>query len=591
LREIWLRTCSKKLLLEITLQKIERSYIKLSLGFLCGCVLLVFSIWGGWHFYQNWQAERLTRRAASYLSGGDFKAAILSARRAVQLHPEKAAAARIVAEATERSGDRTAIDWWRQALELEPNSTDDALAVVRCAIHFGDLTTAEKTLTQFDERGKQTAAYHAAVAQFAQARKKPSEAEEHWAKAVELAPNEKSFQVQLAICRLALPDRSQRERGMSTLETLRHDEKYAAAALRALVLDGVAHNKDAEQLRELAKELQSLPRAPFADRMLYLEILREIRDPEFTSFLTKLEKEAPANASELATLLSWLNKNEMSLLAIDFAKGLPNDVVRQWPLPVVLAESYARISDWVALERLIKDGAWENFDFMRHAYLARAWRGLRKDAAAQSEWNLAAKKASSQSEKLSALIQATAEWKWTAETTDLLWALTKFPDRKIEALRKLYSQYAESSDTQGLYRVLVRLNESDGGDLDVKNNLAQISLLLNAEPDYGRKLAEEVYRQVPANPFYATTYAYSLFARGDIKGALGVMEKLKPEQLQEPAVSAYLGIFLAGGGDAKQAREFLERGEKARLLPEERTLLEQAKRRLQSRSAVVSSRN
>jgi thioredoxin-like negative regulator of GroEL len=580
----------KEINVEITLQRIERSYIKLSLGILFGFLLLIFLCWGGWHFFQGWQAQRLTRRAAAYLNIGDFKSAILTGRHAFQLNPERAAAARVVAEAAERSGDRAALDWWRKALELDPGSSEDALAVVRCALQMGDMATAEHTLSQFGKNAEQTAAYHAATAQFAQANKNMAEAAQHWTKAVELAPNDKSYQLQLAVCRLASPDVAGQQSARATLETLRRDEKWGAAAIRALILNGVARHQAAEQLRDLSKELQSLPGALFADRMLYLEILRELRDPEFTENLTKIEKEAPSRAPELATLLSWMNKNQMSLLAIDFVKGLPNELANKWPVPVVLADSYARLSDWAALERRTEQGSWGDFDFMRHACLARAWRGLGKEVAAQAEWNAAAREAGLQSDRLSSLAQTVSDWGWNAEAIELLWTLTKFAEKKTDALRNLYLRYAAANDTQGLYRVLLRLSESDVSDPDTKNNLAQISLLLNAEPAHGRKLAEEVYRQDSSNPLYVTTYAYALYSKGDLSGAIKAMQDLTEGQLQQPAVSAYYGIFLAGSGDVEKARYYLEGGEKARLLPEEKALLDQAKRRLQSHAATPSRR-
>ena len=120
--------------MEVTLQKIERSYIKLSLGLLFGFLLLIFLCWGGWHFFQGWQAQRLTRRAAAYLNIGDFKSAILTGRHAFQLDPEKVAAVRVVAEAAERSeiGRR----WIGGAKRLSsipiPVKTRSRLSGVRC---------------------------------------------------------------------------------------------------------------------------------------------------------------------------------------------------------------------------------------------------------------------------------------------------------------------------------------------------------------------------------------------------------------------------------------------------------------------------
>ncbi len=574
--------------MENTLEKIERSYIKLSLGLLAGLMLFGFGGWGGWHLYQGWEARHLTRRAAAYLSGGDLKAATLSARHAFQLDSENAAAARVVAEAAERSGDRTALDWRRKATELEPNSIEDGLALVRCALQFGDLATAEEKLVRLRGSASQSAGYHATAALLARAKKDQKDAVQHWGKAMELAPNDKSFQLELAASRLASSEPNERETGRAELEKLRQDEIYGPAAIRALLMDGVAHHEDAEQLRDLARELQDFSKVAFADRMLYLEILRELNDPQFESILTEVEKAAPSKPTELATLVSWMNKNRMSLRAIDFAKGLPAGAINKWPVPIALADSYARLHDWTALEGLTRNSGWGNFEFLRHACLARALRGIGKEANAAGEWNTAMKAAEAQADMLSILGQAVSDWGWNAETIELLWLLTRFPDKKTEALRALYLRYAAANNTQGLYRVLLRLAETNSGDLDVQNNLAQISLLLNAEPAYARKLAEEVYRKDSANPFYAATYAYSLYSKGDVNGALKVMANLSEAQLREPAISAYYTIFLASSENVEKASQFVNQGEKAHLLPEEKALLEQAKRRMQMKKSGSS---
>jgi len=81
------------------------------------------------------------------------------------------------------------------------------------------------------------------------------------------------------------------------------------------------------------------------------------------------------------------------------------------------------------------------------------------------------------------------------EMTDLLWALSKHPEKQQDAFVALYQHYAKTADTQGLYRVLVRLSELDSSNLNVQNNLAQVSLLLNANPEEARRVAAEVYHK------------------------------------------------------------------------------------------------
>jgi Flp pilus assembly protein TadD len=162
-----------------------------------------------------------------------------------------------------------------------------------------------------------------------------------------------------------------------------------------------------------------------------------------------------------------------------------------------------------------------------------------------------------------------------------MWALAKFPEKEKEAFRTLYRYYAKNRDSQGLYRVLARLAELNPQDLDIQNNLAQLSLLLNARSEEARRVATEVYHKAPSNAAYATTYAYALLTKGDTEAAGKVMSALTAEQLKEPAISAYYGVCLAALKDPR-ARQFLDAGENATLLPEEKTLLEKARNSLDS---------
>jgi hypothetical protein len=80
-----------------------------------------------------------------------------------------------------------------------------------------------------------------------------------------------------------------------------------------------------------------------------------------------------------------------------------------------------------------------------------------------------------------------------------------------------------------------------------------------------------------------TTYAYSLLTQGNSKEALRIMSSLSEEQLSDPTISTYYGIFLAANGDEK-ARTYLDVGKQANLLPEEKALIDRAYAGLNSRS-------
>ena len=566
--------------LDEPIERAQRTFIKLSLGILCGILLLILLSWGGCRAYRGWEERQQVRQAAALFNAGKFNDAALSARRALQLNPNSTGAMRIMAQLAEKARERVALDWRRKVVELEPHSTEDALALSNSALQFGDIRTAEKSLLRIAETARQTADFHAAAARLAKARKNPAEAKAEFGEAFRLAPNNESYQLEYALACLEQPSAAERDEGLRLLEKLRGSPTQRSAATRSLLLDGVAHHHDPIELRDLAKELQSYPEALFSDRLLYLDFLRQLRDSQYASYLTKIEKDAASKPADLGALLSWMNVNQMSLVAIEFAKSLPPEVLKKWPVPWAVAEAHAKVSDWPALEKATANANWGQYDFLRRAYLTRAWRGENNAAAATREWTAATKSAGAQSQSLLSLTRVIYDWGWKNEGIDLLWQLTKYPEVQFEALHALYLHYAKTRDTQGLYRVLSRLNEIDPGDLKVQNNLAQISLLLHVDLERAGKRATDLYRKDPSNPAYVSTYAFALYEKGDVNGALTAMSKLRDDQLRDPSVAAYYAIFLAANGDKDKAREYLEQGKQASLLPEEKALVEHSEARL-----------
>ena len=557
------------------IQVTERIYFKLFARTVGVLLLLVLLGWGGLHLFHRWQERHLVRRAAGYLSGGDTKTASLNIRRALQLNPDNVDALRTMAEVAEKAADGTEMTWRRRVVELQPGSVDDALALVRAALRANDLGTAQKALADIAPNAQQTPAFHAAQGRLAEMRNKLGEAETHWMKAAELAPTDTGYQVQLAILQLRSTDAAKRDAARANLERLRVDPDRRAAATRALITDGGMRGDDPQRLRNLAAELQSYPEAAFSDRLLYLEILRQLKDPQFPGYLAGLQKAAAHNPADLASLISWMS-NQNPAEAVGFANTVPAEVAAKWPVPLALADAYTKAEDWAGLESAIGKSDWAAFDFLRHAYLARALRGEQQQTASEQEWSRAQKAASQHPEALLMLARTVSAWGWQNETLELLWSMSKAHATRMEALQLLYQHYAKAGDTGGVYRVLLRSAEIAPDDLTVQNNLAQVSLLLDADPERARKIAADLAKKEPTNAPYVSTYAFSLYARGDIEAARQAMETLTPEQLQVPSIATYYGIILAAAGEKEKAREYLQRGAQTFLLPEEKALIAKA---------------
>jgi hypothetical protein len=561
--------------METAHRKTERFYLRLLLGLFVGIVLLIAVFWGGHDLYARWQERRLVRRANVAFQKGDDAAASLAARAVLQIKPNSAPATRVMAELAEKAGNRAALDFRHKVVDLDPHSVEDALAWARSALQFNEPALAEQALSGIDEAGRQQAGFHAVAGALAQIKKDDATANREWQLAVQLDPSDTTYQRRLGELQLQSANRDQHDAGKTTLTKLRDDPKQRAAATRALIADAAARHAGNQELLALARDLQSYPEATNGDRLNYLDFLHQIDSSEFASYLSKLEGSVASNPTDLAALLEWMSQNKLNLLALDYIKGIPAETLNKWPVPITVAELYSRLNDWRKLEEVTRNSNWQYGEFMRHAYLARALRAQDKLAPTEHEWALATKGAENQSSSILALIRLTVEWRWDKEMVDLFWSLTTDPEKQKEAVRTLYQYYAQTQNTQGLHRVLVRWAELDPNDLNVQNNLAQVSLLLDADRDQAQKTAAELYRKEPANPAYITTYAYSLLTKGNTKDAAKVMNSLTPDQLRDPAVGAYYGICLAATHDEK-ARDFLAAGQKATLLPEEKRLIDKA---------------
>ncbi len=89
-----------------------------------------------------------------------------------------------------------------------------------------------------------------------------------------------------------------------------------------------------------------------------------------------------------------------------------------------------------------------------------------------------------------------------------------------------------------------------------------------------RTMARELNQKEPGDGSFASTYAFALYQTGDTAGALRVFSALFPEQLRDPSVALYYGVILAGAGHKQEAAAALAKTGGAKLLPEEKALVE-----------------
>jgi cytochrome c-type biogenesis protein CcmH/NrfG len=397
-----------------------------------------------------------------------------------------------------------------------------------------------------------------------------------------LEPENKDYIMRLAALRLGANDPETRAKGKQTLEELQKDPLLRREATRYLAEDALRQKKTLAAL-ELAQQLNTFPDKTYADRLLLLSALQTAFDPGFGPFLEEMQTSSAEDPESAGALLTWMNMNNLSREAIAWSAKLAPAIIGHKLVQIALSDSFVTAKDWVGLHRLVNSGNWGTVDFLRHALSARALREQGNDAESAAQWNEAMKKIAANPRHTMMLAETVEKWGWRAEAIDLLWLVAKDPVKGDEALGTLYRYFAKNEDTENLYRVLLRRMELQPNDRNVQNNYAQISLLLNMNTERAQKIAREIYEKEPANAVYASTYAYALHLQGEPKKAAKIMEALPAEQLQKPEIAAYYGIILAAAGDHGRAAEFLDLGEKASLLPQEKALVEKARRSLAQR--------
>ena len=556
-------------------EKIERSLLKIFLSFF-GLILLLGAVaYFGSSAFRAWQVRRLLAQANALINEGDYKHASLDAQRVLEVSPENADATRVIARSLESAGLRRAIEFWRRVTELSGGAEGDLISWARCAVRFGDAESASKALTAVPAPGKETADYHALRSDVALIKHDLVGYEKELLEAKQRDPQDKKYGLALATLHVAANDFATHEAGVRELLDLCDDKSFHRDAIHRLADDALRRNEITRAL-QYGRELDSLPNRDFSDRLLLLSILKAANETETQSLLEQLKKDASDDAVKIGALIGWMNSQKMSAEAMAWTRTLPPTLLVKRTTPLNLADAFMATGDWEGLRRFCAGTKWEAFDYMRNALAARALRelGLRQES--DQQWQEAVAMVGTSSEQIFGLADLARKWGWQNQAIDLWWLAAKDPVNSEKTLRLLYDFYASQRDTHELYRVLVHLAKVRPTDLTVRNNLAQISLLLNLNADQAYRLAREVHEEEPKNRDYAATYAFSLYLQGDVKRALQAFAGFSEVELERPQIAAYYGVLLARNGNFSRAVKFLDLGEKANLLPEEKKLVEKA---------------
>jgi len=543
-----------------------------------GCIVLLLLGYTGWRGYKVWKQDHWLKMAQEYAAKGDARSEVLCLRQALNLNPQNTEVCRLMAELADAAHSDAALIWRQRLVDLNPKSLGDRLALAQSAMQFNDFAVASNTLAGVEAADQNTAVYQNAAGLLASAAGQFAAAKAHFASAIKQEPNNFVPQLNLAALQIRRSDPTETIEARASLRRISLTATNLIIrnqAKRELIADAM-HVNNFTAAEAMAKDLATQPNAVFPDRLLQVEVLLKDKNPELNRALAVCEREAAASPTKLPHMATWLMKNTTLEQSLAWLQSLPKPIQTNQPAAPLLAECQLRLGQWHPLQAGIQNQNWNELDFVRHAFLARALRGQDLKDAAAGEWSVALNMANDQKGAEISLFRMAAAWQWHTEAEELLWlVVNRYPEERW-ASPVLMQTLIDGGRTRPLLQLFNVLAKRAPADLEMKNNVAFMALLLGAQELNPHELAREVYAQSPQSPAFAATFAYSLYVQKRYADALKVMQAVSEKDLQNPAVAGYYGLALKATGNPDKAKIYLRLALKIKLLPEEQALFQQA---------------
>ena len=532
--------------------------------------------WFGRKAYKRSIEHRLVARAKAYLEKDDFRNAGLCLQRALQVNPMSVDSSKLMGDLLEASGSLSAINWRIRTAQLRTNNADFRFEWARTALRMQESRSAAQALSGLDEKSKSRAEFHKLNGALAWQEGNADQAEQQYAEALHLEPTNQANILNLNTVRLVSTNQAIADAARASLEQIPTNSPLRTTALQHLITDATAHTNFSKAIN-YSRELVSTPAAGFGLKLEHLQLLKQTGDANFNTWFSSLTDTASKSAPDAFLFGRWMASAEGPGQALRWLLDLPPQIQTNQPVPLVIADCYVFLKDWEHLAALVEKQDWGEANYFRLALDSLAKRSQHTELAADVAWRKALRQAEHRLDGLSRLAQLTAKWGWKAETIQVLLEITsQFPKEKWAA-DELISQFYASGKSRELAEFITKVYEAHPSDPFLKNNLATISLLRKSDLSRAYRLAREAYDSAPDNPFFISTYAYSLVLQQKTDEAIKIVSTLKAEHLKVPSIAAYYGVIEAQAGNKHAARAPLELAASARLLPEEEQIVQTAK--------------
>ena len=537
-----------------------------------------------WPKILNWRQNRDLESVAIYEKQGDYRSAQLMLEQVVQARPQSMEAKRRLADFYERTGQRQALDLWKEIARLEPNVPENLLGWAGAALRFKDVGTVRTVLQQVRQSGHTDADFYRLSAGLALMNRDPGALEENLAELARLQPEDLRVRLNLAIARLQDPENPRAADARTALIGLARSDTVRIRAIVELVND-IARRwpKPAVErtaaFQHLVLEITP-PKGPRLDPP-------EIGDPLEQLLGFAMLQPAPS-ADDTAILLNLMILNGRSAAAFEWIEALPLKTRSATPVLVVSAEAALRSNDLPRLRRTLLAGAWGLVPItaVDQAIKAREGHDRTTSSAEHSPWSRAVDACAASLPGMRMLVRLSEAWQWPEERRQVLLATTRAFPREGWAWRQLISYALARRDSEQLGQTYQRWSRAVSGDTGIQVEAAIIGLLLQQRGAPRVRDTAEYYRLQPGNPGASVAHALALWREKRTAEALLLLDALPAGAYAEPRFALVYGLLLADAGRVSASEKMLDRATADRLLPEELLLVEQARARNHQRLAL-----
>jgi len=470
-----------------------------------------------------------------------------------------------------RIGSPEAVDLREQIVGMAPDDQVARLAFVREALRFGETLRAQTALGAIRESAARGPEYHRLAAMLASALGQTAEAKAQLAAVVTDDPADMEAKLDFATLLARSDDASEVVAALAGLETLvRVPETRVRATVELLKAatrgrDSAVLGARVQWLRKVLNGGAAPPTGSAGDA--WLSLVEQVKTMATT----------PVDVALIARWVGRLGQGrEMVVWVESLAPGLRDaEDVR-----AVEAELSAELLDLSRLQTLLETGAWGDIpsaalrdviDFRRAAG------GVVVPGRIPEEvWRKATADCADSAQGMRVLTRLALVWKDDGGAEVVLEkALERFPRDfwSREQLRALYVRQKNAVRLLQLYQQWARLMPEDAG---VAASWVTLSAVLDAGDTLAVARAADLYAAGPLVPANTVAQAAIWWRGGNFQAAFKVLEALPVEEARKPAVAFWLGMVQAELGMREVAQASLALVDVNAILPEEKTLWEEA---------------